>query len=84
MNVTTGNRRQSRTLVVFSAIVVGLLLLAAAAAGAGGSERKQPSGSSTQSQLADTPPVSVQLPDLHDPIIRQRFVDSFAPGYFGL
>ena len=84
MNLTTGHQRQSRTLVVLLAIVLSLLLLAAAAAGAGGGERKQPSGSSTQGQLVDTPALSVQMPDLNDPIIRQQFVDSFAAGSFGI
>ncbi len=26
---------------------------------------------------------SVPLPNLHDPVVRQRFADSFAPGSFG-
>ena len=82
MNLITRNRRHVPTPVVLMAIARSLLLVAAAAAGAG--ERKQPSGLSTQGQVVDTPALSVQMPDLNDPTIRQQCVESFAAGSFGI
>ena len=84
MNVITGHQWHGPTLAVLGAIVFGPLLLVAAAAGAGGSERAHSSGASAQGEVACGPAESVQLPDLNDPAIRQRFVDSFGAGSFGL
>jgi hypothetical protein len=81
--ITEHHRRLVTTLVVLAGIALSVLLLCAALAGRGDGTPAATTGSGTAS-AATTPPNPASLPDLDDPIVRRRFVCSFAAGSFGI
>ena len=83
MTMTTNRRRYVRSLFAFLAMAVSALLFVAATSGGAADKPDEASTSSTQGAAVSSPSATVPLLDLNDPAVRQKFVDSFAPGSFG-